>query len=102
MGYPDMSSDRMILENGVLRPLTAEEVAEVDARNAKFAMDLPAILASEARNERDGKLKDTDWSQLPDVPEVIRNAYTVYRQALRDVPEQEGFPSDIIWPTKPE
>jgi hypothetical protein len=54
------------------------------------------------RAERDALLAATDWTQLPDVPEAIREAYAVYRQALRDVPQQAGFPDDVEWPVKPE
>lgn len=54
-----------------------------------------------ARQGRNIKLQETDWTQLPDVPEATQNAYTAYRQALRDVPAQEGFPNDIVWPVAP-
>jgi hypothetical protein len=58
-------------------------------------------LAMAERDARNQKLVATDWTQLPDVPEATRNAYTAYRQALRDVPAQEGFPNDIVWPVAP-
>ena len=54
-----------------------------------------------ARNQRDRLLKDSDWTQVPDSP-VDQQAWADYRQALRDVPQQTGFPTDINWPTKPE
>lgn len=56
---------------------------------------------AEVRRKRDLLLVKTDWTQLQDVPESTAAAYSVYRQALRDVPQQEGFPDDVIWPTKP-
>ena len=56
-------------------------------------------LAAQARAQRDSLLASTDWTQLPDVPQATREAYAVYRQALRDVTEQEGFPTDINWPS---
>ena len=58
-------------------------------------------LAAQARSQRDRMLKDSDWTQVPDAP-VDQQAWKDYRQSLRDVPEQEGFPTDINWPTKPE
>jgi hypothetical protein len=58
--------------------------------------------AAAIRAERDALLATTDWTQLPDVPEAIREAYAVYRQALRDVPQQSGFPDVVEWPIKPE
>ena len=58
-------------------------------------------LAAQARSERDALLKESDWTQVPDAP-VDQVAWKDYRQALRDVPQQAGFPIDINWPTKPE
>ena len=52
------------------------------------------------RSMRDQKLKDSDWSQLPDAP-VNKTAWAAYRQALRDVPSQVGFPWDVQWPVEP-
>jgi len=56
--------------------------------------------ADEVRSERDKLLAATDWTQVADAP-VDQAAYAEYRQALRDVPEQAGFPSDVDWPEKP-
>ena len=59
--------------------------------------------AAEARGKRDALLAETDFMMLPDYPlsEAKRQALTVYRQALRDVPVQSGFPRQIDWPVKP-
>mgnify|MGYP000417879314 FL=1 len=57
-------------------------------------------LAAQVRAERDRLLADSDWTQVPDAP-VDQAAWATYRQALRDVPQQAGFPSDINWPTTP-
>ncbi len=54
------------------------------------------------RFERDMLLSTTDWTQLSDVPQAIKDKYATYRQALRDVPQQSGFPQNIVWPVKPE
>lgn len=54
------------------------------------------------RFERDMLLSTTDWTQLSDVPQAIKDKYVAYRQALRDVPQQPGFPDNIQWPVKPE
>lgn len=58
-------------------------------------------LAEMAREDRNRRLKQTDWTQAPDVPEATRTAWLSYRQALRDVPAQSGFPAEITWPTPP-
>jgi hypothetical protein len=62
-----------------------------------------ALLEQEARLFRDRLLRDSDWTQLPDVQLTIEQqaAWAVYRQVLRDVPQQEGFPSNVNWPAIP-
>ena len=61
---------------------------------------LAAKIAS-VRSQRNQKLKDSDWTQVDDAP-VDKAAWATYRQALRDVPTQSGFPWDITWPAQPE
>lgn len=51
------------------------------------------------RAERDNKLAETDYLALSDA--TLTDAMKAYRQALRDVPAQSGFPDNITWPTKP-
>jgi hypothetical protein len=57
-------------------------------------------LASEARAKRNALLTASDWTQINDVP-VDQSAWAVYRQALRDITSQTGFPQIIDWPTAP-
>jgi hypothetical protein len=56
-----------------------------------------------ARSRRNRQLSLSDWAILPDSPlsDATKAEYVVYRQALRDVPEQSGFPDSIVWPTRP-
>lgn len=54
----------------------------------------------EEREKRDKLLRQSDWTQLSDTP-IDTAAWAVYRQALRDLPSQDGFPYNITWPTKP-
>lgn len=53
--------------------------------------------------QRNTLLLASDWSTLPDVPltEAQRTAWMDYRQGLRDVTSQAGFPDAIEWPTAP-
>ncbi len=83
--------------DGVLIDMDEDDIAQYEATQAEAEAQRPAA----KRRHRDALLADTDWTQLPDVPEATRNAYTAYRQALRDVPAQEGFPNDIVWPVAP-
>lgn len=57
------------------------------------------ILGPEVREERNTLLAETDWWAVSD--RTMTQAEIDYRQALRDVPEQAGFPHNITWPTKP-
>jgi hypothetical protein len=52
------------------------------------------------RAKRNQLLTDSDWTQLADSP-VDKNAWAVYREALRSLPEQEGFPYSVQWPVAP-
>jgi hypothetical protein len=55
----------------------------------------------DARSIRSVRLAACDWTQVADAP-VDREAWAAYRQALRDVTLQDGFPLNIIWPNPPE
>jgi hypothetical protein len=76
---------------------TKYSVADMDAE-AKTALDIAQ--AKSVREQRDQKLAETDWSQGKDIADSVSAKYTTYRQALRDVPAQAGFPWDIQWPTQ--
>lgn len=60
------------------------------------------IQAMRVREDRDQKLKDSDWTQANDVP-VDTAAWATYRQALRDITTHSNFPDlqDSDWPTEP-
>ena len=61
------------------------------------------VLAASARQKRDRLLAATDYLVTPDYPisdDRLAKIKT-YRQALRDIPEQAGFPRTIAWPKKP-
>ena len=68
---------------------TAEEIAERTEQQAKSV-----------RRERDELLADTDWMALSD--NTMTPAWASYRQALRDITAQAGFPYSVVWPAKPE
>ena len=59
---------------------------------------------NDARSERNALLSQSDWAVMPDSPlsDSDKTSWQTYRQALRDVPAQAGFPDNITWPTKPE
>lgn len=57
------------------------------------------VKAYGVREDRDSRLAACDWHGLSDT--VMSEEMTTYRQALRDVPEQDGFPHEVNWPESP-
>lgn len=58
--------------------------------------------SSRVRDTRNQLLKDCDWTQGKDIPDSISSTWAQYRQQLRDIPMQSGFPWQVAWPAKPE
>jgi len=92
----DGSQDFLI---GDKTPITEEELAQ-------HLAPTPDELAAEVRADRDGRLTEVDaiagnalrWAALDADTQA---AWSAYRQALLDVPQQSGFPHSVTWPTKP-
>ncbi len=76
---------------------TKHSVSDIDDE-AKAALDLNQ--SRSVRSTRNTKLAECDWTQIADAP-VNTQAWANYRQALRDIPTQTGFPWDIQWPEAP-
>lgn len=80
----------------------------VDQGNYYEVVEVPAPtaeqLAASIRAERDAKLNDTDIIiiRCAEAGEPVPDEWKAYRQALRDIPQQAGFPDDVVWPEKPE
>lgn len=69
-----------------------------------FALDQAAVDEAQAkavRDERTKKLADSDWTQVADAP-VDKQAWATYRQQLRDITKQSGFPWEVVWPQAAE
>lgn len=90
----------------VLGPIFTDTTAEdgtvtTAAENeAAYKAMKDAEQAKSVRTTRGEKLKDTDWTQVADAP-VDKAAWAAYRQALRDISGQAGFPWTIDWPEQP-
>ena len=89
-----------------LERIIAEDIARMNENNAKSAEELGIVPSAEddmnwLRSERDRRIAETDWTQLPDVPEATRTKWQTYRQTLRDVPQNYTNMIDVVWPTKP-
>ena len=86
----------LVCDNGVMRPANEAELEQmrIDAEEAQ------ARLPEQIRQQRNQLLKSSDWTQIPDCT-VDKQAWATYRQALRDITEQAGFPTDVVFPTQP-
>ncbi|MBH1866859.1 phage tail assembly chaperone [Stenotrophomonas maltophilia] len=86
------------------RAVTAE--MQLNAGETRVT-ELPAALLTRIKGdqmkaERNQRLRSTDWTQMDDAPltALVKAAYQAYRQALRDLPQADGFP-DCPWPSPP-
>lgn len=63
----------------------------------------PEEAAGNLRRSRDLLLKQTDWvvTRAAERREPVPEDYAAYRQALRDITKQDGFPFDAQWPKEP-
>ena len=80
-------------------PFTAEEETEWAAEQTVWEAGANDRKAAEVRTERNAKITACDWRMLIDSPGSA--GWKVYRQALRDVPQQAGFPDAVVWPVAP-
>lgn len=85
----------------VLGPtFTDNETGTAAQQEAAYKASMDEDQASLVRLARNRKLADCDWTQLADST-ADKPAWAVYRQALRDIPAQSGFPWEITWPVEP-
>ena len=85
--------------NGGRIQFTAEEETARDAEESAWTADADNRASINVREERDRLLAETDYLALSDV--TMSSAWTTYRQNLRDIPAQSGFPNSVTYPTKP-
>ena len=82
--------------NGVIRPMNDEEYD-------KWILEEPKrieIQSNQIRKKRNELLGQCDWTQTLDAP-VDQQVWASYRQELRDIPQQSGFPLEVDWPEIP-
>ena len=95
-GEPILSGGSYV-RNWVVQSYTQGEVdKKIANRNA--------VASSSVRRQRDNLLADSDWRVIKaqETGTPMSQAWVDYRQALRDITNQTGFPHDVVWPTKPE
>jgi hypothetical protein len=82
----------------ILGPVFTGDTAAADEAEYKAQKD--AEQAVNVRKQRNDKLSDCDWTQIADST-ADKATWATYRQALRDITSQTGFPWSINWPTQP-
>jgi len=88
--WPVKQADGTWKEEWVQKPTTEEQKQFATAQKAKLILD-----------ERAYRLSCSDWTQMPDVVLANKSDWATYRQALRDIPAQAGYPWTVAWPTHP-
>jgi hypothetical protein len=84
----------------VLGPVFTDGETTAAEQKAAYQTAKDAEQAAAVRADRTKRLADSDWTQLSDAP-VTGTAWATYRQALRDITSQAGFPWEITWPDAP-
>ena len=89
------------LVNGVVVPLTSDEIKDLETRKAAAPSETD-IKWLQVRNERNSLLSETDRvvTKASETGVAVSDDWKTYRQALRDVPSQSD-PDNITWPTRP-
>jgi len=89
----------------ILGPVFLDQVVDgvtttAAEQEATYKAQKDAEQAKSVRATRDAKLAECDWTQVADAP-VDKTVWATYRQALRDITAQEGFPWTVTWPDAP-
>jgi len=89
----------------ILGPVFIDQVVDgvtttAAEQEAAYKATKDAEQAKSVRQTRSDKLADCDWTQVADSP-VDKAVWATYRQSLRDITKQDGFPWEITWPDSP-
>lgn len=108
----DYKSERAVRQAVFNEERMAFPVCKTPEDWAKYGIDISEVdvefteeqLAQQARSKRDNLLRYSDYYVMPDYPATEEGLAEVkaYRQALRDITKQEGFPDAVTWPSVPD
>jgi hypothetical protein len=84
-------------------PPKPDGAAYFDYTTKQWVLDYPTQ-ETIVKQKRDALLYESDWTQIPNNPLTLeqQEAWAIYRQELRDVTSQSGYPFNVIWPTPPQ
>lgn len=96
---------RFVCIDGVIRKAYPDELQNILDFEQISIRDTLDSKINISRLQRNKLLADSDWVELPSAIARLSaeelSAWATYRQALRDIPAQDGFPNEIVWPTSP-
>lgn len=111
-GVTDWQAQRFDAESQAVVPWQPPAPADTDLQTWAWQADIArwvpsrtdAALAMAARADRDARLTACDWviTRATELGEPVPAPWLAYRAALRNVPEQGGFPHNVDWPVPPE
>ena len=87
----------------ILGPVFVDGETTAAEQEVAYKAQKDAEFAKAARDTRDRLLAECDWIVVKSLEsgQAVPSEWATYRQALRDVPQQAGFPASIDWPVKP-
>lgn len=114
---PDVGPYQIVIRNGVTQDIKGnwvqawtvvdmfsdDEEGTKAEKEAAYQAGLDGVAAKSVRTERAQRLAETDWVVIfhTEKGTNIPLEWEAYRQALRDITAQDGFPHSVVWPTKP-
>lgn len=90
--------------NAIKEASTAEAAAEIRAKRDALLLESDSRVALDRLGlEVPSGTTFSAWlSFFNTLGAVLSGKWATYRQALRDIPQQDGFPFNVVWPAKPE
>lgn len=88
-----------VIKQVVLKTPRPSEFHYFDYEKKSWELD-SVFLIEDIRNTRNALLKETDWTQMPDIPDNLKDKWKDYRQQLRDITKQVDK-LNLIWPVEP-
>lgn len=99
----DSLTDILAVLGGPQDPANCPHQATLEDDDPRYLAFINARVIGKIKGRRFDLLSSCDWTDLPNCPlsTAKKAEWAAYRQALRDITNQTGFPSTIVWPTQP-
>lgn len=103
--YPELPKDLILLtdkeHNLLWNRLNTGYSVSIASDGFSFTPKIVTLSWNDIRARREGELARTDYTQMADWP-GDKEAWALYRQELRDIPQNFSDPNEVVWPTPPE